>query len=240
MKSMKRNDVVLITGASKGLGRALALELARLGHPLILNARGAEALREVEQEVSRFTTRVLAVAGDVSEVAEELVARGERELGPIDILINNASDIGPTPMPPLALYPWDALLRVLKVNAVAPLHLTQLVLPGMRSRSRGAIVNITSDAGVNAYAGWGGYGASKAALEHLSRVLAKELDGSGVRILVVDPGDMNTEMHRLAEPGVDLSHLPDAESVAPRIIELLRDDSRSFARVEAQKIEALQ
>jgi short-subunit dehydrogenase len=235
---MKRNEVVLITGASKGLGRAVALELARRGHPLILNARGARALREVEEEVSRFT-RVLAISGDVSEIAEELAARGARELGPIEILINNASDIGPTPMPPLELHPWDALLRVLTVNAVAPLHLMQLVLPGMRERGRGTIVNITSDAGVNAYAGWGGYGASKAALEHLSRVLAKELEGSGVRLLVVDPGDMNTEMHRLAEPGVDLSHLPDAASVAPRIVELLAG-SPLFARIEAQKIEVLQ
>jgi NAD(P)-dependent dehydrogenase (short-subunit alcohol dehydrogenase family) len=109
----------------------------------------------------------------------------------------------------------------------------------MRTRGRGTIVNITSDAGVNAYPGWGGYGASKAALEHLSRVLAKELEGSGVRLLVVDPGDMNTEMHRLAEPGVDLSHLPDADSVAPRIVELLAN-AAPFARIEAQKIEVPQ
>jgi NAD(P)-dependent dehydrogenase (short-subunit alcohol dehydrogenase family) len=235
---MKPNDVVLITGASKGLGRAIALELARLGHPLIINARGAEELAEVEQEAARFT-RVIAVAGDVSEIAEELAARGEQALGRVDILINNASDIGPSPMPPLELYPWEALLRVLKVNAVAPLHLIQLLLPGMRSRGRGTIVNISSDAAVNAYAGWGGYGASKAALEHLSRILAKELEGTGVRVLVVDPGDMNTEMHRLAEPGVDLSHLPDPATVAPRIIELLAD-SIPFARVEAQRQEVLQ
>jgi short-subunit dehydrogenase len=133
-------------------------------------------------------------------------------------LINNASDIGPSPMPPLELYPWEALLRLFKVNAVAPFHLIQLLLPGMRSRGHGTIVNISSDAAVNAYAGWGGYGGSKAALQHMSRILEKELDGSGVRVLVIDPGDMNTEMHRLAEPGVDLSHLPDPSSVAPRIL----------------------
>jgi NAD(P)-dependent dehydrogenase (short-subunit alcohol dehydrogenase family) len=214
---MTRKDVVLITGASKGLGRALATELARLGHPLILNARGADALREVEQELSQFT-RVVAVAGDVSEVAEEIAARAEETFGRVDLLINNASDIGPSPMPLLEAYPWDALLRVFKVNAVAPLHLIQLLLPGMRARGRGTIVNISSDAGVNAYPGWGGYGASKAALEHLSRILAKELDGSGVRVLSIDPGDMNTEMHQLAEPGVDLSHLPDPSIVAPRVL----------------------
>ena len=214
---MKPKDVVLITGASKGLGRAFAHELARLGHPLILNARGAEELREVEQELSPFT-RVVAVAGDVSEVAEEIASRGLQEFGRVDVLINNASDIGPSPMPPLEQYPWEALLRLFKVNAVAPFHLIQLLLPGMRTRGHGTIVNISSDAAVNAYAGWGGYGGSKAALQHMSRILEKELDGSGVRVLVIDPGDMNTEMHRLAEPGVDLSHLPDPSSVAPRIL----------------------
>ena len=214
---MKPKDVVLITGASKGLGRAFAHELARLGHPLILNARGAEELREVEQELSPFT-RVLAVAGDVSEVAEEIASRSLQEFGRVDVLINNASDIGPSPMPPLEQYPWEALLRLFKVNAVAPFHLIQLLLPGMRTRGHGTIVNISSDAAVNAYAGWGGYGGSKAALQHMSRILEKELDGSGVRVLVIDPGDMNTEMHRLAEPGVDLSHLPDPSSVAPRIL----------------------
>ena len=214
---MKPKDVVLITGASKGLGRAVAHELARLGHPLILNARGVEELRAVEQELSPFT-RVVAVAGDVSEVAEELAARALQEFGRVDVLINNASDIGPSPMPPLEQYPWEALLRLFKVNAVAPFHLIQLLLPGMRSRGHGTIVNISSDAAVNAYAGWGGYGGSKAALQHMSRILEKELDGSGVRVLVIDPGDMNTEMHRLAEPGVDLSHLPDPSSVAPRLL----------------------
>ena len=214
---MNPKDVVLITGASKGLGRAFAHELARLGHPLILNARGAEELREVERELSPFT-KVVAVAGDVSEIAEEIAARGVQEFGRVDVLINNASEIGPSPMPPLELYPWDALLRVFKINAVAPFHLIQLLLPGMRSRGHGTIVNISSDAAVNAYAGWGGYGGSKAALQHMSRILEKELEGSGVRVLVIDPGDMNTEMHRLAEPGVDLSHLPDPSSVAPRIL----------------------
>ena len=139
------------------------------GHPLIINARGVEELGAAERELSQFT-RVVAVAGDVSEVAEEIAARGIEEFGRVDVLINNASDIGPSPMPPLELYPWEALLRLFKVNAVAPLHLIQLLLPGMRARGHGMIVNITSDAAVNAYAGWGGYGASKAALEHLSRV----------------------------------------------------------------------
>jgi short-subunit dehydrogenase len=235
LNSMNKDHVVLITGASKGLGLSMARLLARRGNPLIMNARGRRDLRSVEQELSAYT-RVLAVPGDVSEVAEEIAAEAHREFGRVDILINNASEIGPSPMPPLEQHPWDSLLQIFKVNAVAPMHLIQLVLPGMKERGHGTIVNISSDAGVNAYAGWGGYGASKAALEHLSRILAKELEGSGVRALVVDPGDMNTEMHRLAEPGVDLSHLPDPAEVAPRILDLL-DGSEQFARIEAQKAE---
>lgn len=223
----------LITGASQGLGRAIAALLARRGYALTLNARREGPLTAVARELSRYTV-VEHVAGDVSEIAEELASRALERFGAPDVVVNNASELGPSPMPRLDGYPWDALLRVFKVNAVAPLHLTQLLLPAMRQRGRGAIVNITSDAGVNAYPGWGGYGASKAALEHLSRTLAAELAGSGIRVFVVDPGDMNTEMHRLAEPGVDLSHLPPPELVAPAIVELL-DRTEPFARIEAQK-----
>lgn len=223
----------LITGASQGLGLEMARILARRNHRLVLNARREEPLQAAARELSRFT-EVIAVPGDVSEIAEELAARA----GDVDVLINNASELGPSPMPRLEDYPWEALLRVFRVNVVAPLHLTQLVLPQMKERGSGAIVNITSDAGANAYAGWGGYGASKAALEHASRVLAAELAGSGVRVYVVDPGDMNTEMHRLAEPGVDLSHLPSPASVAPFIIELL-GDTAPYARIEAQRLLAV-
>jgi short-subunit dehydrogenase len=141
----------------------------------------------------------------------------------VDVLINNASELGPLPMPKLEEYPWDALLRVFKVNAVAPLHLAQLVLPQMKARGEGLIVNISSDAATNAYPGWGGYGASKAALEHLSRTLAVELEGTGVRVEVVDPGEMATQMHRDAIGGGDVSHLPAPESVAPRIVALIED-----------------
>lgn len=223
----------LITGASQGLGRAVAMLLARRGYALTINARREEKLVETARELSRFTV-VERVPGDVSEIAEQLAERAQYRFGPVDLLINNASELGPSPMPRLEDYPWDALLQVFKVNVVAPVHLTQLVLPRMKERGRGTIVNITSDAGVNAYPGWGGYGASKAALEHASRTLAAELEGSGVRVFVVDPGDMNTEMHRLAEPGVDLSHLPSPEAVAPAILELL-ERHETFARIEAQK-----
>lgn len=202
----------LITGASQGLGRALARLLHSRGYRLVLNARRAEPLQELARELG-----ALAVPGDVSEIAEELAARAGR----VDVLVNNASELGPLPMPRLEDYPWDALLRVLKVNAVAPLHLTQLVLPQMKARGEGLVLNISSDAATNAYPGWGGYGASKAALEHLSRTLAVELEGTGVRVEVVDPGEMSTQMHRDAIDGGDVSHLPSPESVAPRLLSLI-------------------
>jgi NAD(P)-dependent dehydrogenase (short-subunit alcohol dehydrogenase family) len=234
---MSSRDVVLITGASKGLGRATARLLARRGHPLIINARHASELADAERELARLTT-VISIAGDVSEIAEEIAGAALQRFGRVDVLFNNASELGPSPMPPLQSHPWESLLRIYRVNVVAPLHLAQLVLPGMNERRRGVIVNITSDAGVNAYPGWGGYGSSKAALEHASRILAAELEGTGVRVLVVDPGDMNTEMHRLASPGADLSEMASPDDVAPAIVELL-DDIRPFARVEAQKLEAV-
>lgn len=205
---------VLITGASQGLGRALARLLAARGYRLVLNARNAERLQEVAWELG-----ATAIAGDVSEVAEEIAAAAGR----VDILINNASELGPLPMPTLEDYPWDALLRVFRVNAVAPLHLAQLVLPQMKERGEGLILNISSDAASNAYPGWGGYGASKAALEHISRTLTVELDGTGVRVEIVDPGEMATQMHRDAINGGDVSRLPPPESVAPRIVGLIED-----------------
>lgn len=209
-------NTALITGASQGLGRAVATLLAHRGFRLVLNARRADKLDEVARELSQVT-EVVAVAGDIGEIAETIAARAGR----VDVLINNASELGPLPMPRLEDYPWDALLHVFRVNVVAPLHLAQLVLPQMKQRGAGAIINITSDAGVNAYPGWGGYGASKAALEHASRTLAAELEGTGVRVVAIDPGDMNTEMHRLAVPDADLASLATPEEVAPSIVELV-------------------
>jgi len=139
-------------------------------------------------------------------------------------------------MPTLASLPWQEMERILRVNVTAPLHLTQLVLPQMRAHRSGVIINVTSDAGIEAYAGWGGYGASKAALELMFRVLAAELEGSGVRVYVVDPGDMNTEMHRLAEPGVDLSGLPGPALSAPAFVTLVEDETAAFGRYHAQAI----
>ncbi|MEW6280841.1 MAG: SDR family oxidoreductase [Candidatus Eremiobacterota bacterium] len=220
------NPVTLITGASRGLGLETARILARRGTPLILVARGESALRRVQHELSKWT-EVLAIPADVSQDAERVAALA-RQFGQVDVLINNASILGPTPMPALADYPWFELEKVLRVNVLAPLHLTQLLLPRLT-------VNLTSDAGVEAYPGWGGYGMSKAALEHQTRTLAAELGDRGHRFLLVDPSDMNTEMHRQAEPGADLSHLPGPELLAPSLVELLdRNDSAPFRRVRLE------
>ena len=230
-----KGSVALITGASRGLGLEIARAYAARGAKLVLAARGAQALEEAAVELRR-TTEVVAVAADVSREAERVVAEGVRAFGRIDVLVNNASELGPSPMPALEDYRWQDLERVLRVNVLAPLHLAQLVLPGMKERASGVIINVTSDAGVEAYAGWGGYGASKAALEHVSRTLAEELKNTGVRVFVVDPGDMNTVMHQFAEPGVDLSGLPKPSVAAPAFVRLVDDEGPAFARVQAQAV----
>ena len=236
---MTDSQVALITGASQGLGLAVARLYAQRGIRLILTARGARQLQHAADEL-RTLTDLLHMAGDVADAdhAEQLVTAGLDYFGRIDVLINNASELGPSPMPELSQLAPEAMEDILRVNVLAPLRLIQLVLPPMRDHGSGLIINVTSDAGVQAYPTWGGYGASKAALEHLSRVLAAELDGSGVRVFVVDPGDMNTAMHRAAEPGVDLSHLPGPEVVAPAFVRIL-DDPSAFARIEAQRLLAL-
>jgi NAD(P)-dependent dehydrogenase (short-subunit alcohol dehydrogenase family) len=232
-----QQQVALITGASRGLGLEVARLFARRGMPLILTARGESALSAAADELGELTDAV-ALAGDVAdrEHVENLIRLGDDRFGRIDVLVNNASSIGPSPMPVLAEYPLDVLAEVFRVNVLAPLHLIQRVLPQMRERGTGLIINLTSDAAVQAYPTWGGYGASKAALEQLSRVLAAELAGSGVRVYAVDPGDMNTQMHREAEPGVDLSHLPGPEVPAPAILRLVEEETAPSGRFEALQL----
>jgi NAD(P)-dependent dehydrogenase (short-subunit alcohol dehydrogenase family) len=234
-----RNSVALITGASRGLGLEVARRFAARGGRLAITARGQRALDDAARELER-QTEVVALAGDVADEAHavRLAHQAIERFGRVDVLVNNASDLGPSPMPLLEALPPDAFAAVLRVNAIAPLRLAQLVLPDMKSRRQGVIVNVTSDAGVAAYPGWGGYGASKAALELLSRVLAAELEGTGVRVYIVDPGDMNTQMHRDAEPGVDLSHLPGPEVVAPAFVHLVERETAAFGRFEAQTLPA--
>jgi NAD(P)-dependent dehydrogenase (short-subunit alcohol dehydrogenase family) len=228
-----RDSVALITGASRGLGLEVAKAYADRGAKLIVVARGSGALQSAARDLARHA-EVLPVTADVSEDAERIVEAGLQRFGRIDVLVNNASELGPSPMPALADYNWRDMQRVFRVNVLAPLHLVQLVLPGMKERGEGAIINVTSDAGVEAYAGWGGYGASKAALEHVSRTLAAELEGSGVRVHVVDPGDMNTEMHRQAEPGVDLSGLPGPEASVAEFVRLVEEERAPYTRTHAQ------
>jgi NAD(P)-dependent dehydrogenase (short-subunit alcohol dehydrogenase family) len=227
-------SVALITGASRGLGLEVARTYADRGARLVIAARGREALESAVAELS-LVTKVVALAVDVSEDAEGLVAAGLQRFGRIDVLVNNASELGPSPMPALDSYDWLDLERVLRVNVLAPLHLAQLVLPGMKARGEGVIINVSSDAGVEAYPGWGGYGASKAALEHLTRTLAAELEGTGIRVYAVDPGDMNTVMHQLAEPGVDLSRLPGPEQSAGAFLQLVENETAGYARIQAQQ-----
>jgi NAD(P)-dependent dehydrogenase (short-subunit alcohol dehydrogenase family) len=208
----------IVTGASRGLGLALARALARAGWSLVIDARGSAELARAARELGRLTD-VGALPGDVSDPdhRRELVeAAGQR----VDLLVNNASALGPSPLPALDAYPLDELERVYRVNVLAPLGLVQLALP--RIPEGGRIVNVTSDAGVEAYEGWGGYGSAKAALEQLSRVLGVE--HPELRVYAVDPGDMRTRMQQDAFPGEDISDRPPPEESVPALVALLTGD----------------
>ncbi|HET9111196.1 MAG TPA: SDR family NAD(P)-dependent oxidoreductase [Ktedonobacterales bacterium] len=217
---MATTPTILITGASRGLGLALARQLALRGWTLLIDARGADALEAARAELERLT-RVVAIAGDVTnDWHREALADAANELGGLDAIVNNASILGPSPLPPLLDYPIEALEAVLRANVLGPLALLQSVRGALKSGAR--ILNITSDAGVEAYPGWGGYGASKAALEQLSHVLATE--NPDLRVYWVDPGDMRTQMHQDAFPGEDISDRPLPEESAPGLVELLIGD----------------
>ena len=206
----------IVTGASRGFGRAVAFALAERGWALVLDARGEAALRAVAATLP--ADRTMAIAGDIGDAGHraELVRAAER-LGGLDLLLNNASELGPSPLPALRDLSFPTLERILRVNAVAPLALTQLVLP--RMPSGGTILNVSSDAAVEGYEGWGGYGASKAALDQLTRVLAAE--HPELRVYAVDPGDMRTRMHQDAFPGEDISDRPEPATVVPHLLALL-------------------
>ena len=210
--------IALVTGASRGLGRALAAGLAREGYDLILDARNAGGLDAAAHDIKGTVT---ALRGDITDPAHRAaLLRAAQAAGRLDLLVNNAGTLGASPLPALADYPVDELRAAFEVNVIAPIALTQLLLPLLRERS-GAVLNITSDAAVEAYAGWGGYGAAKAALEQASNVLAAE--ELGVRVWWADPGDLRTDMHQLAFPGEDISDRPEPASVVPAFVRLVSE-----------------
>ena len=225
---MRRMPVGIVTGASRGLGLALARALDERGWDLVVDARGADALAEATAGLSRVT----AVAGDIAddEHRRALVeAAGER----IDLVVNNASLLGPSPMPRLADYPLDELRAVYEANVLAPLALVQLALPHLADGA--AVLDITSDAGVEPYEGWGGYGSSKAALEQLTAILAAEQPD--LRVYWVDPGDMRTQMHQDAFPGEDISDRPEPSESVPGLLALIEGEHPS-GRYRAAELQA--
>jgi NAD(P)-dependent dehydrogenase (short-subunit alcohol dehydrogenase family) len=226
-------NVALITGASRGLGLALARELAARGWALIVDARGAAALEQARAELAGGGM-VVAIAGDVTDPAHRAaLADAARELGGLDAVVNNASLLGPSPQPALLDYPLDALEQVYRANVIAPLAVLQAVDSTLKPGAR--ILNITSDAGVEAYTGWGGYGSSKAALEQLSAILAAERPD--LAVYWVDPGDMNTQMHQEAFPGEDISDRPPPEVSVPGLVALIEGELPS-GRYKARELVA--
>lgn len=214
------NKAALITGGSRGLGLALATELARRGVAVVLVARDEARLARVVAELRAQGRHVLGIAEDVGDkqAVHRIVARAQAEVGPIDLLIHNASTLGPTPLSLLADTECEEFQRALEVNVLGPFRLSRALVPGMVVRGRGEIVHVSSDAGVEAYPRWGAYGASKAALDHMSRTWAVELENTGVHVWSLDPGEMNTDMHQQAIPEADPHTLRDPHAVAHAIV----------------------
>jgi NAD(P)-dependent dehydrogenase (short-subunit alcohol dehydrogenase family) len=222
---MSTPRVAIVTGASRGLGRALSGALAATGYHIVIDARDGSALRAAAAELCATydlpASQVLPLAGDITDPAHRgNLAAAAADLGGATLLVNNAGTLGVSPLPALADYPAADLLSSFEMNVVAPIALTQLVLPGLR-RLGGAVLSITSDAAVEAYAGWGGYGAAKAALEQACHVLAAE--EPAVRVWWVDPGDLRTQMHQQAYPGEDISDRPLPETVTPAFVRLVAE-----------------
>lgn len=217
---MNETHVAIVTGASRGLGLALCEALAERGYRLVVDARDGAALRAATEPLRR-RTELEAVAGDIADADHraELVDRAGR-LGGCDLLVNNAGIIGASPLPAVADYPLDDLRRALEINVIAQVGLIQVALPSLRQRG-GSLINITSDAAVEPYQGWSGYGAGKAAMEQVSNILAAE--ESNVAVWWVDPGDIRTRMHQQAFPAEDISDRPLPESVVPGFVRLVTE-----------------
>jgi NAD(P)-dependent dehydrogenase (short-subunit alcohol dehydrogenase family) len=227
----------LITGGSRGLGAALGRTLAAEGARVVLVARGAEELAQVVDGIRAEGGDAHGFVADVGakEDIHRIAGAAAALAGPIDMLIHNASTLGPTPLRLLLDTACEDLADVLDVNLMGPFRLTRALVGGMVLRGRGLVLQVTSDASVNGYATWGAYGVSKAALDHLGRIWAAELEGSGVRVLTVDPGEMRTAMHAAAMPDADPATLADPKVVAERVVEIIRtaEEIPSGARVEA-------
>lgn len=234
-----KNKVIMITGASRGLGRALTLAFASQENmKLAICSRGKDELDAVREEAEALGAEVIAAAADISipRDAERFFAVTEEAFGRIDVLINNASIIGPSPMPLLLDYPEEDFAEVLRVNTLGTFLLTKRVLPGMLLRNEGSIINLTSEAGHTGYAGWGAYGISKFAVEGLTETWADELGETNIRVNMVDPGEMDTAMHALAVPDCDYE-LADPEDLIPVFMYLASDRSLG---VSGQRFQAQQ
>jgi NAD(P)-dependent dehydrogenase (short-subunit alcohol dehydrogenase family) len=210
--SLMEGNTALITGASRGLGRALARGLAAAGYHLVTDARDGGALTAAMAGLN-----AMVIAGDITDPGHR-AELARTTAGGLDLLVNNAGTLGAAPLPALADYPLDALRDAFEANVIAPLALTQLLLPALRTRG-GAVLNITSDAAVEPYPGWGGYGATKAALEQASAVLAAE--EPSIRVWWADPGDLRTQMHQAAFPGEDISDRPEPDEIVPGLVTLI-------------------
>lgn len=230
-----RDKAVLITGASRGLGAALALQLGERGAKLALVARTEGPLEAIAARVRSAGGQAHALVADIGDkqAIHPLAATAAELIGPIDVLIHNASTLGPVPLRLLLDTECEDFERVLAVNLIGPFRLSRVIAGSMALRGTGTILHVSSDAAVNAYARWGAYSVSKAAQDHLSRIWAEELARFGVRVLAVDPGEMDTRMHRDALPDADPLTLADPQRVAGRIITLLEDPRiASGARIE--------
>jgi len=231
------DTTALVTGASRGLGRALAPRLGAAGARVVLVARGEAALADAVTELRATGAHAYGIAADVGDkhAIHRITGEAAALVGPIDLLIHDASTLGPTPLRLLLDTTCEDLAAVLETNLIGPFRLSKVLVGAMALRGRGVVVHVSSDAAVEAYPRWGAYGVSKAALDHLSRTWAAELDGTGVRVLSVDPGEMDTAMHAAAIPDADPATLARPDEIARRIVDMIGDPARapSGARVQA-------
>jgi len=222
-------SVAIVTGASRGLGEALATGLASNGWSVVIDGRDAASLEAAAERIRAQAApgaQVVARAGDITDAAHRSVLTSAAfDLGGLDLVVNNAGTLGASPLPALADYPLGELRVAFEVNVVAPLGLIQDALPLLLDSPRPRLIDITSDAAVEPYDGWGGYGAGKAALDQLGAVLAAELPG--LRVWSVDPGDLRTAMHQAAFPGEDISDRPEPVSVVPAFLDLVESERPS-------------